>query len=307
MTSTEILKYISEGESETVEFKLRFSTDNSIARTLIAFANTQGGILLFGVSNTGEVVGIPEAEADETIARVHKLVTSLFAKPVDFGIVDLEGKHIMYVRIDGSIASPTPIRTSTGELYVREGTQNVNLNATTRQAIEQIMARNMSHNIGSHVFSYLLNKENPASSRPLIQCSAFVAMSFRSEEEPALVDYYRAMERAIESLKLPIKLIRMDSVEGNFEISQGIMDKIDDVDIVIADFTLNSANVYFELGYAKARNKHIIQTARKETVLEFDIRSWRTIFYRNATELEEQLKPELQATYKAIIDLKKGK
>ena len=305
-TSAEILQYVAEGESETVDFQLRLSTDNSIAHTLIAFANTKGGVLILGVSDGGEIVGLPEAEIDESVGRLHKLVTSLFEKPVELRVVNLEGKHVIVVKIDGSIATPNPITTSTGDLYVRQGVQNINLSATTKHAIKQIMARNMSHNIGSHVYSYLLTKENPASSIPQIECSAFVAMSFRAEEEPSLVDYYRAMERAIENIKLPIKLIRMDLIEGDFEISQGIMDKIDGVDIVIADFTLNSANVYFELGYARASNKRIIQIARKETVLEFDVRSWRTIFYRNATELEEKLKPELQAAYKYIVASKKN-
>jgi nucleoside 2-deoxyribosyltransferase len=65
------------------------------------------------------------------------------------------------------------------------------------------------------------------------------------------------------------------------------MDEIDAADIVIADFTLSPANVYFELGYARGKGRRVIQTARRGTVLEFDVRNWRTVFYRNATELEE--------------------
>ena len=79
----------------------------------------------------------------------------------------------------------------------------------------------------------------------------------------------------------------------DYEISQRVMDEINKADIVIADFTLSPANVYFELGYARGQGKQIIQTARKETRLEFDVRNWRTVFYRNATELEEKIVPEL--------------
>jgi hypothetical protein len=49
----------------------------------------------------------------------------------------------------------------------------------------------------------------------------------------------------------------------------------------------------FEIGYARGKGLRIIQSARKGTELEFDIRNWRTLFYRNATELEEKLIPEL--------------
>jgi nucleoside 2-deoxyribosyltransferase len=67
------------------------------------------------------------------------------------------------------------------------------------------------------------------------------------------------------------------------------MEVIDTCDALLADFTLSPHNVYFEVGYARGRDKHIIQTARRDTELEFDVRNWRTIFYRNATELEAHL------------------
>ena len=60
------------------------------------------------------------------------------------------------------------------------------------------------------------------------------------------------------------------------------MNEIDLAEIVLADFTLNSRNVYVELGYARSARKRIIQTARKGTVLEFDVRQWRTSLYRSA-------------------------
>jgi nucleoside 2-deoxyribosyltransferase len=89
----------------------------------------------------------------------------------------------------------------------------------------------------------------------------------------------------------------MDVVEGDYEISQQIMKEIDDATIVLADFTLNPANVYFEVGYARGKGKRIIQCARKGTALEFDTRNWRTIFYKNATELEKALLPALSEAY----------
>ena len=126
-------------------------------------------------------------------------------------------------------------------------------------------------------------------------------MSFREEEEPTLVDYYRAIKRAVEEVSLLIKLRRIDFVEGDYKISLQIMDEIDRAEIVITDFTLRARNVYFELGYARGKKKRIIQTARKETILEFDVRNWRTVFYRNATELEEKLVPELRVAYNDVV------
>ena len=43
-----------------------------------------------------------------------------------------------------------------------------------------------------------------------------------------------------------------------------------------------------------------MQTARKETPLEFDVRNWATLFYKNATELEELLVAKFRDIYHRI-------
>jgi hypothetical protein len=80
------------------------------------------------------------------------------------------------------------------------------------------------------------------------------------------------------------------------------MDEMDRSDAVIVDFTLSPRNVYFEVGYARGLKKRIIQTARKDTLLEFDVRSWRTHIYSNATQLKEMLVPALQEMYGEVTE-----
>lgn len=54
---------ISEGEHQTQDFKFRIDDQKKIARTLVAFANTDGGRLLIGVKDNGKIAGInPEEE-----------------------------------------------------------------------------------------------------------------------------------------------------------------------------------------------------------------------------------------------------
>lgn len=54
---------ISEGEHQTQDFKFRIDDQKKIARTLAAFANTDGGRLLIGVKDSGKIAGInPEEE-----------------------------------------------------------------------------------------------------------------------------------------------------------------------------------------------------------------------------------------------------
>jgi hypothetical protein len=120
-------------------------------------------------------------------------------------------------------------------------------------------------------------------------------MSFREEEEPALVDYWQAMLRAAERACREFKLIRLDEVEGDYDIVDRIYKEIDASHMVIADLTLSPPNVYLEIGYARGREKQVIQTCRYDTRLEFDVRGRRTLTYRNATTLEHKLLQELNA------------
>jgi nucleoside 2-deoxyribosyltransferase len=123
----------------------------------------------------------------------------------------------------------------------------------------------------------------------------FVAMSFRERDEPALIDYWHAMLRAAERARREFILVRLDKLDGDYEIVERIYREIDAAQLVIADLTLSSANVYLEIGYARGRQKRVIQTCRSDTRLEFDVRNRRTLVYQNATTLEDKLLCELDA------------
>lgn len=64
MNYTTVQELIEEGEGFRIEFKRRISSAEKIARTLISFANTKGGTILFGVDDDGTIVGV-ESEKSE--------------------------------------------------------------------------------------------------------------------------------------------------------------------------------------------------------------------------------------------------
>ena len=64
MNYKDVNALIEEGEGFSLEFKRRISSPEKIARTIIAFANTKGGIILFGVDDDGSIVGV-ESEKSE--------------------------------------------------------------------------------------------------------------------------------------------------------------------------------------------------------------------------------------------------
>ena len=105
-------------------------------------------------------------------------------------------------------------------------------------------------------------------------------MSFAFEEDPALVDYFEAIRRAVRRSPRKLELVRADLVSGDYEISQPVMNMIASADLVLADFTRSPQNVYFEAGFARGCGKPVLQTARAGTVLHFDVKTWRTTLLR---------------------------
>jgi predicted HTH transcriptional regulator len=71
----ELHKLIEDGENSTVEFKRKFSSPEKIAKEMIAFANSKGGIILFGVDDDRTIVGVEsekgELELIDTAARFY--------------------------------------------------------------------------------------------------------------------------------------------------------------------------------------------------------------------------------------------
>ena len=56
--SNEVEELIEEGESQNTEFKDSLRLKKEVGETISAFSNTRGGIILIGISDLGEVIGV---------------------------------------------------------------------------------------------------------------------------------------------------------------------------------------------------------------------------------------------------------
>jgi len=98
--------YIREGEHQMQDFKFRVDDAKKIARTLTAFANTDGGRLLIGVKDNGKVVGVnPEEEF-----HIIQGAASLYCKP-ELSITTnvLEEKHKLVLEVVVNAVENKPI------------------------------------------------------------------------------------------------------------------------------------------------------------------------------------------------------
>ena len=80
----DLRRIIEEGESQQVEFKSTFNVE--AMESIVAFANTEGGKVVIGVSNKRKIVGvvIKEKEDNRELATKHAQpsLVSISAKPM---------------------------------------------------------------------------------------------------------------------------------------------------------------------------------------------------------------------------------
>lgn len=97
---------IDEGEGFSVEFKRRISSPEKIARTMISFANTKGGTILFGVDDDGSIVGV-ESEKSE-MEMIGAAGTEFIDPPIQplIHIVPYDGRDVIVCHIPESKAKP---------------------------------------------------------------------------------------------------------------------------------------------------------------------------------------------------------
>jgi predicted HTH transcriptional regulator len=110
MRRRDLLDLIEEGESLQCEFKRKFSSPEKIAREMIAFANTKGGYIIFGVDDDKEIVGV-ESEKSEA-----ELITQTAKQncepPLEFTLefIEVYGKELVIAAVPESESKPHRIQ-----------------------------------------------------------------------------------------------------------------------------------------------------------------------------------------------------
>ena len=96
-----ILDEIKQGESKTIEFKEQMPKNDSIAKTVIAFANTAGGRLVIGVNDSLKIVGIAEESIFQTQEKISSIIHDLCYPNIipEVYTVQVDSKILLVVEI----------------------------------------------------------------------------------------------------------------------------------------------------------------------------------------------------------------
>jgi len=127
--------------------------------------------------------------------------------------------------------------------------------------------------------------------RTILSSDVFVIMSF--DDKPYLNDAYGTFVRVCKEMNF--SAIKVDNhLDGNDRIVPAIFSNIKRSAFVIAEVSGAKPNVFYELGYARALGKTVIQTAFEGTPLPFDVFDVPTLFWDSQTTLERKLKGAIQ-------------
>ena len=135
LDAARLRELVAKGEGRALEFKRGLPGDAKVARSLSAFANTKGGLLLIGVTDKRGFYGAPRPRA--TLAHLREVAERQVDPPlaVEVGITDVDGVPVVWCSVP---LSPERPHAAIGDDGVR--TLMVRVGSSNRRATDATLA-----------------------------------------------------------------------------------------------------------------------------------------------------------------------
>lgn len=154
MKYREVKELIEEGENIQCEFKRKFSTPEKIAREIIAFANTKGGYIIFGVDDDREIFGVA---SEKEIAALMKETAGTYCEPAvkhSLDFIEIDGKEVVIASIPESDDKPHRLQDYQPTLDVNSAVVTIRVNDKSIQASKEMVRILRANSIGSALKKY---------------------------------------------------------------------------------------------------------------------------------------------------------
>lgn len=122
---------IAAGESSYLEFKSEQVKPDDLAKEIVAFLNFQGGKILLGVEDDGDISGVWRPDIEEWVINIcrNNVVPQIIP---GYQKLSLEGKNVVVLDIPAGLAKP--YHTQKSDYYIRAG-------STARKASREELSR----------------------------------------------------------------------------------------------------------------------------------------------------------------------
>lgn len=121
-TQQEIKELIDQGENVSVEFKTKDVRTESIAKEIVAFANSNGGIILLGVEDDGDIAGIDSGKnIEEWVMNIcrNNVIPAIL---VEYSEVEFDNKTVGFIKVPKG--KDKPYQTQRNQFLIRIGSTN---------------------------------------------------------------------------------------------------------------------------------------------------------------------------------------
>ena len=119
MTIDEIKEIIQNGENSYIEFKEEEIKAKELAEEIVAFSNSEGGMILIGVDDEGNIKGVKDDKIEETVMNICRNNCIPHIIPL-YESIEVEGKRIAVITVPKGLNKP--YYTADHKYYVRVGT-----------------------------------------------------------------------------------------------------------------------------------------------------------------------------------------
>ncbi len=144
MVEHELQHIIFQGENETSEFKSSFNAET--IESLVAFANTKGGSVYVGITDTGKVVGV-RANNESVQNWINEIKTKTEPSIIpDFEILEFENHQVVVFKINEYPVKPLSVK---GRYFKRVANSNHLMSASE---VEDCYNRVMQYSWDSYIF-----------------------------------------------------------------------------------------------------------------------------------------------------------
>ena len=116
---TELTEKIYLGEDSTIELKRELPSRDDLADEIAAFANASGGVILIGVDDNSDIVGIDHQDLDRTEKTVVEICRDTIAPMVHIVTKKLriDDKNLLKIEVPRSLF----VHESSGRYFIRQG------------------------------------------------------------------------------------------------------------------------------------------------------------------------------------------
>jgi len=132
MTSEEVKQRVAQGEDSITQFKREPIGVAKLAAELTAFANAEGGVIVFGVSDDGSVIGL-DAASKKTLNRELSNAANDNVRPPVYPRTEyhsIDGKQILLVHVPEGVSKPYSDKS--GNYWLKSGPDKRRITAPWR-------------------------------------------------------------------------------------------------------------------------------------------------------------------------------